>query len=113
MTTHDIQGPINDTPAGVPVPIAANFDPAELANIGRAPSTRLKMRVNAKSISNVGDNPLTHLSLAAVQSMDQASENYVFGKYTPCGNLSFSVIKDVADKYEIGDQVYVDLTLAR
>ena len=111
MTTHDIQGPINDTPAGVPVPIAANFDLTNIYN--PAPSTRLKMRVNAKSVSNVGDNPLTHLSLTAVQSMDEASENFVFGKYTPCGNLSFSVIKDVADKYEIGDQVYVDLTLAR
>lgn len=76
------------------------------------PDTRLKMRVNAKFISNVGDNPLTHLSLTAVQAADEGSENSVFGKYTPCGSLSFSVINEVSDKFEIGDQVYVDLTLA-
>lgn len=75
-------------------------------------TTRLKMRVNGKSESNVADNPLTHLSLAAVQSVDAASENHVFGKYTPCGNLSFSVIPEVADKFSVGDEVYLDLSLA-
>lgn len=75
-------------------------------------STRLKMRVNAVSASNNLDNPLTHLSCTAVQSTDPDCENHVFGKYTPCGNLSFSVIPDVANQFKVGDELYLDLSLA-
>lgn len=75
-------------------------------------STRLKMRVNAVSESSNLDNPLTHLSCTAVQSTDPTCENHVFGKYTPCGNLSFSVIPDVANQFKVGDELYLDLSLA-
>lgn len=98
--------------------MVARLPANDISNLGRATLrsqpriTRLKMRVNGKSASNNVDNPLTHLSLTAVCSQDAANENSIFGKYTPCGNLSFSVINDVADGFSVGDEIYIDLSLA-
>lgn len=77
-----------------------------------ARTTRLKMRVNSVTEDGNPGNPLTHLGCAAVCSQDAANENSVFGKYTPCGNLSFSVIPEVANQFKVGDEIYLDLSLA-
>lgn len=77
-------------------------------------TTRLKM--NLRAVSNVAgsgeDNPLCRVNLGAVYSADPSSDSYIFGKYTPYGELSFNVIPEVAEKLVVGQDYYVDLTPA-
>lgn len=34
----------------------------------------------------------------------------VYGKYTPCGSINLTMVKDAAAKLELGKQYYVDFT---
>lgn len=73
-------------------------------------TTRLKM--NLRAVSNVAGSELCRVNLGAVYSADPSSDSYIFGKYTPYGELSFNVIPEVAEKLVVGQDYYVDLTPA-
>lgn len=75
----------------------------QAARITGAPVTRLKMRLNSVTQAHGGDNPLDHVSFQA------CGDDPVFGKYTPNGNLNFSVIPEVASKLVMGAVYHIDL----
>lgn len=74
---------------------------------------QLKMQCNGLStgIGN-GDNPLTGVSLGAVYTPNPDSSDFVYGKYTPMGNLNFNVVPEIAEGLEVGRKYLVDVYLA-
>lgn len=73
---------------------------------GTQPVTRLKMRLQHTCDTKNEDNPLVHVSFQAL------GDDPAFGKYTPNGNLNFSVIPEVAANLVVGKAYFVDLSLA-
>lgn len=73
----------------------------------RDTTTRLKMRLEHTAEGQCDDNPLVHCSFRACTK----SEDPAFGKYTPSGHMSFSVIPEIAAKLEVGRYYHVDLNV--
>lgn len=72
--------------------------------------TRLKMTLNyLDPVPGDIDNPLTRCTFGAVYSKEKTEEDYVFGKYTPYGNLSYNVRSDLAEHLEVGAAYYIDI----
>lgn len=79
-----------------------------LANQPRV--TRLKMTLHyLDAVPGDADNPLTRCTFGAVYSKEKTEEDYVFGKYTPYGNLSYNVRSDLAEHLVVGQAYYVDI----
>ena len=70
-------------------------------------TTRLKMRLEHTSEPANDDNPLVHCDFRVCTK----EEDPRFGKYTPAGHLSFSVIPEVAQHLEVGRFYTVDLNV--
>lgn len=60
------------------------------------------------------EDPLCSVRFGAVCALpgDPPGENAVFGKYTPTGAFTASIVKSVADKLEPGKAYYIDFTQA-
>lgn len=76
------------------------------------PTTRLKMTLHAVTPveGTASDDPLTRCTFGAVYSPNPTEEDGVFGKYTPFGSLTYNVRSDLAEKLEVGQAYYVDIT---
>ncbi|QBJ04446.1 hypothetical protein HOV23_gp127 [Pseudomonas phage Lana] len=73
-------------------------------------TTRLKMTLHYLDVlPGDADNPLTRCTFGAVYSKDKTEEDYVFGKYTPYGNLSYNVRSDLAEHLVVGQAYYIDI----
>lgn len=71
--------------------------------------TRCKMTLHAATPTGGDDDPLVRLSFGAVYSSDKDSEDAVFGKYTPFGNLQVNVVPSAAEHLVVGEKYYVDI----
>lgn len=75
------------------------------------PTTRLKMTLHSTcELQSSEDNPLTRCTFGAVYSPNPTEEDGVFGKYTPFGSLTYNVRSDLAEKLEVGQAYFVDIT---
>lgn len=52
---------------------------------------------------------LTRINLGAVYSSDPASEDSIYGKYTPYGEVCINVLTSVAEDLVEGQPYYVDI----
>jgi hypothetical protein len=70
---------------------------------------RLKMVVNTvkRQADNNGDISQEEITLSAVYSDKEGSPNKMWSKYTPCGNLSFTVSNPVALGQVLPGQFYL------
>lgn len=77
-------------------------------------TTRLKLVVNTvkRHADNNGDINMEEITMSAVYSDKEGAANKEWSKWTPCGNLSFSVSNpNVFGKILPGQFYYADLTL--
>jgi hypothetical protein len=70
---------------------------------------RAKFRLD--SVQQHGEEHTT-VELRAVYSDDPAHENKQYWKYTPAGYVSMTVLSHVVKDWTVGQEYYVDFTLA-
>lgn len=81
----------------------------------RDPNRKIQLKMQCNGVSTGignGDNPLTGVNLAAVCTQNPDSSDFVYGKYTPQGNLNFNVVPEIAEGLEVGRKYLVDIYLA-
>lgn len=80
-----------------------------------AHTVRCKFRCNAKiEHPDTGDGPFWNIRMTAVYEGDSAvqaaSENAIFGKYTPSGDLTLTLRNQgAAAQFEQGEEYYLDI----
>jgi hypothetical protein len=62
-----------------------------------------------ESSDNNPDNPMSRVSFGAVYSNNPATEDFVYGKYTPYGNFQANIITSTAEKLVVGQAYYIDI----
>lgn len=79
------------------------------------PNRKIQLKMQCQGLSTgIGslDNPMTGVNLGAVYSPNPDSSDFVYGKYTPVGNLNFNVVPEIAEGLEVGRKYLVDIYLA-
>lgn len=72
--------------------------------------TRLKMTLhNVTPLDTTADDPLARCTFGAVYSPDKTEEDYVYGKYTPYGSLTYNVRADIAEHLVPGQAYFIDI----
>lgn len=72
---------------------------------------RCKMICHAVTPNEHSRGELCTVNLGAVYSQNPATEDFIYGKATPYGEVRVGIITEVAQKMQVGKAYYVDLEL--
>ncbi|MEG1082438.1 MAG: hypothetical protein RSE44_28265 [Pseudomonas sp.] len=73
---------------------------------------RCKMICHEVTPNEHSQGQLFTVRLGAVYSSDPATEDSIYGKYTPYGEFRAGIVTEVAEKMEVGKAYYVDISPA-
>lgn len=73
---------------------------------------RCKMICHEVTPNEHSQGQLCTVRLGAVYSSDPATEDSIYGKYTPHGEFRAGIVTEVAEKMEVGRAYYVDISPA-
>jgi len=65
--------------------------------------------INAKPVSADGTYPSVH-NMPIPEGATGSEENKIFGKWTPSGELTMTVLNPNGDALELGEDYYLDFT---
>lgn len=73
---------------------------------------RCKMVCHEVTPNEHSQGQLCTVQFGAVYSSDPATEDSIYGKYTPYGHFRAGIVTEVAEKLEVGQAYYIDITKA-
>ncbi|ULL06604.1 hypothetical protein JNO42_06185 [Pseudomonas putida] len=73
---------------------------------------RCKMICHEVTPNEHSQGQLCTVQFGAVYSSDPATEDSIYGKYTPYGHFRAGIVTAVAEKLEVGKAYYVDISPA-